>query len=334
MPYTYKYEEFFKQNDIIFDLINWDRLHIEDNKELAYIDSKIGHQRNIFDYIKFRKFIINAISDSSYDKIVVFGVQLSFLLNKYLTNKYKNKYLIDIRDYNKLLRFFTIKRIVNNSCFTAISSPGFMEWLPSSNKYVISHNTKADNIHKYYDKNFTESCLTLSYIGSIRDSNVNIELIRDLCNSEKIQLEFHGEGVANTELIQFIKENKVKNVRITGRYISQEEKEFYQKSDIISILVPNTDINSKTLLTNRLYQAVIYGKPILANEGSYQATVIKKYKLGLVINKLENVEKQLIDYLKEFNSEEYNLGRKLFFEKVLQDNKKFENKLSDFININ
>lgn len=334
MPYVRKYEVFLNQNGIRYDFINWDRFHIEDDNKLTYKDSKKGHQRNIFDYLKFRKFVVNIISNSSYDKVIVFGVQLSFLLSKYLINKYMYNYIIDIRDYNKFLDFFNINKIVNQSYFTAISSPGFIEWLPVSNKYVVSHNTTAAQLHEYNDKILIKNSITLSYIGSIRDPNENIQLIDDLRNSERIQLEYHGDGIANAKLFDFISENKIKNVNLTGRYSNEKEKEYYKQSDIINILIPNKDINSKTLLTNRLYQAVIYGRPILANEGSYQAAVINKYNLGLVINDIENVEKKIFDYLSEFDIVEYNLGRKLFFEKVLQDNTQFELKLSDFINSN
>lgn len=332
MPYIRKYEEVLKQTDITYDCINWDRFHIEEDNQMTYKDSKIGHQRNIIDYLRFRKFVINLLNNSGYDKVIVFGVQLSFILSKYLIDKYKLKYLIDIRDYNKLLNIFTIKKTVSQSYFTAISSPGFTEWLPVSNKYVISHNTKTSYLHEYNEKDIVKSSIILSYIGSIRDSSVNIALIEDVCNSDTIHLEYHGEGDANKELSNFIVKNKIKNVNLTGRYSNEKEEEYYKLSNMINILIHNNDINSKTLLTNRLYQAVIYGRPILTNEGSFQATIIKKYNLGLVINKIENVEKKIIEYLNEFNSEEYNLGRKLFFEKVLQENIKFENTLSGFIN--
>jgi hypothetical protein len=334
MPYVRKYEELLRQYSINYEFINWDRSHIEDDNDLTYKDFKVGHQRNLFDYLKFKKFIINSLNNSNYDKIIVFGIQLSFFLSKYLTNKYKHNYVIDIRDYHKFLNLLSIKKLVDCSFFTAISSPGFLEWLPSSNKYIVSHNTKITDIYEYYDKKFAESCLTLSYIGSIRDLNENIKLISDLRNSKKIQLEYDGEGIANTELSQFIRKNNIQNVDLTGRYQSEKEKEFYNQSDLINILIPNTDINSRTLLTNRLYQAVIYGKPILANEGSYQANIIKKYNLGLVINEIENVEKKIFDYFNKFDVEKYNLGRKLFVEKVLLDNKHFEIEFNNFLNKN
>lgn len=334
MPYVHKYEEFLKQSEISYDLINWDRFHIEDDSELTYKDSKIGHQRSMLDYLKFNKFAIDILSESTYDKVIVFGIQLSFFLRRFLISKYKLKYVLDIRDYNKMLKFINIKKIVNHSYFTAISSPGFIEWLPVSDKYVFSHNTKTSFLQEYYNKNLSEVSLNLSYIGSIRDANINIALISDLRNSNKINLEYHGDGIANSELDEFISENNIKNVKLTGRYSREREEVHYKQSDMINILINNTDINNQTLLSNRLYQAVIYGRPILANEGSYQANMIKEYNLGLVINKIENIEDKVIDYLSEFNIEEYNRGRRLFFEKVRIENKQFEDKLASFFNSN
>lgn len=85
MPYVEIYEKIFKENKIDYEIINWDRMHIEDIKsKLKYRDFKIGHQRNYFDYLKFRRFVIKKIDENKYNKVIIFGIQLSYFLKNYI----------------------------------------------------------------------------------------------------------------------------------------------------------------------------------------------------------------------------------------------------------
>ena len=79
--------------------------------------------------------------------MIVFGIQLTFFLKNILQKKDLNiNILIDIRDYNKIINF-NIKKVIDNSYFTVISSPGYKEWLPNSGKYIINHNTQISSIN-------------------------------------------------------------------------------------------------------------------------------------------------------------------------------------------
>ncbi len=330
MPYIGNYKKILEETGVDYDIINWDRFSIEEESEIVFKDTKIGHRRGFLDYYKYSKFVLNILKNNNYDKIIIFGIQLVFFIERFLIREYSNKFIIDIRDRHGIIKFFNIKKAIDNSAFTVLSSPGFKEWLPKSNRYIINHNTKALKLEATNDEVLVKERIILSYIGAIRDYDVNIQLINDLDISKRIKLEYHGEGIVNAELCAYIERNHIKNVEITGRYTSEIEDDFYKKSDIINILIPDTDINSKTLLTNRLYQAVVFGKPILTNKGSYQATVIKKYNLGIVIDSIDNVEKKIMEYFNDFDMKVFNFGRESFFEKVMKENGQYEIKLRDF----
>lgn len=330
MPYVENYKLIINELGVDYDIINWDRFNIEEESDLVFRDSKVGHKRGLLDYFKYSKFVLNLIKKKKYDKVIIFGIQLVFLLNKFLKKEYENKFIIDIRDYHKIIKFFSIKKTIDKSMFTVISSPGFKEWLPKSTKYVINHNTRATGLDETICNVVNKNSIILSYIGAIRDYDVNIQLIKDLSRSDRVRLEYHGEGVINDKLCMYIESNKIKNVKITGRYPREIEDSLYKSSDIINIIIPVTDINSKTLLTNRLYQAVVFGKPILTNLGSYQADVIKKYNLGLVIDNIDNVEEKIVEYFSKFDKQTYNFGRELFLEKIIKENEQYIGKLREF----
>lgn len=298
-----------------------------------YRDGKVGHQRSYLDYLKYKKFIIKRLNSEKYNKVVVFGIQLSYFLKKYLVNKYKGQYILDIRDSNKIIHYFNIKKIINNSKFVALSSSGYKEWLPKSDKYIINHNTQIENLSnlKHLNFNFKDKKLNISYIGALRDLEVNLEFIESLKNSVNISLFYHGEGVINKNIHKYVVKNNIQNVQLTGRYNRKDEGDLYYNSDVINVLRYNDSINNKTALPNRLYNAVFQGKILLALKGTYLAELVEMYNLGLTIDSFSNLEERIYNYLNEFNVEQYLSGRSSFLEFVIKDNEEFKFALINFI---
>lgn len=333
MPYVKNYLKILDSNNVIYDVIKWDRFNIEEKSEFVYSDSKIGHRRSIIDYFKYSKFVLNILKINNYDKIIVFGIQLTYFLKRYLISKYKNKYIVDIRDYNKIIKFFNIKKSIKNSDFTVLSSPGYQQWLPKIDKYIINHNTNIesiDELEKIENIKLSKSRITIGCIGAIRDYEVNRDFINSLKHSNLVQLNFHGEGVINKDILRYIESNNIKNINITGRYEQHEEESLYQKNDIINVLRYNDSINNRTALPNRLYNSAIHGKPMICFEGTQLSEIVKKFNLGIVINTFNNIEGEIYEYFNKFNMTKYNESRIKFIKYSIDENKKFNNQIKIF----
>lgn len=332
MPYVKNYEQIFIEQNIDYDIINWDRFQMEDISENTFRDKKKGHQRNYFDYLKYKRFLVNRLNLNYYDKMIVFGIQLSYFLKKIIQNKYKDKSIIDIRDHNIILNFFKMKEIIECSVFTVLSSPGYTEWLPKSNKYVINHNTQISSINELKEiSSIKKEKICISNIGAIRDFQVNKDFIDALKNNEMFQLNFHGEGAINSELNLYSNTNQINNVLITGRYKKEDEAFFYNQSDLINVLRYNDGLNNKTALPNRLYHAILFGKPLFTFDGTAMAKEIKKFNLGLVLSSMDDLEHKIANYLNDFDVEVYEKGRTSYIHSVIEDNNYFNKKVIEFI---
>ena len=137
---------------------------------------------------------------------------------------------------------------------TVISSPGYKMWLPRCEKYVVNHNTtfrKLDELEPLKIE-WSNNKISIYTIGIIRHWDVNINLVNQLKDNENYNLIFHGEGTINDDLKKYVKEQKIKNVHVFGRYNKQEEKNIYKNATLINIMLYD-DINSKGVLANRLY---------------------------------------------------------------------------------
>jgi len=334
MPYVSNYEKILKESNVDYTIINWDRFQIEDRSAYKYRDKKIGHKRNYYDYLKYKKFVLEKLNEIKYDKLIIFGLQLSYFLKAFLLKNHKGKYIIDIRDYNQIIKFFNIKKLIENSAFTVISSPGYRLWLPSCQNYIINHNTQINSIKELkpviikskYKK------ISIACIGAIRDHDINIAFINSLKNNDNIKIYFHGQGDINKDITNHIIVNKINNVMLTGKYNKQDEIELYSKSDLINLLRYNDGINNRTALPNRLYNSPIYGKPILAYKGTLLSELVEKYKLGLVIDSFVGIEDKIYSYLNNFNKLEYEEGRISFLSEVIAINQLFVEKVKKFVN--
>ncbi|HCS76097.1 MAG TPA: hypothetical protein DIW17_19770 [Clostridiales bacterium] len=333
MPYVDNYTRILKGCNKDYDIILWDRFHIEDEKNpLIYRDAKIGHQRGFLDYHKYYKFVIKILNAADYDKVIVFGLQLAFFLKRVLIKEFKGNYIIDIRDYNKIVNYFNIGKIINASSFSVLSSPGFKQWLPESDKYVINHNTQIQSTKELAE---LKDCrnkerFTVAYIGSVRNYRTNVELISSLKKCDWIDIVFHGEGYINESIQEYLDLNGIENVTLTGRYNREDEENLYLSTDLVNILVSDESINNRTLLPNRLYNAAKYGKPILALDGTYLAEQIKKYNLGIVINSFDDVEYKIKEYMDNFDSKSFDTDRNRFLDAVMQENRQYRTKVEDF----
>ncbi|TDP11581.1 hypothetical protein [Halanaerobium congolense] len=331
MPYVNNYLDILENIDVEYEIINWDRFNYDETKTISYKDKKIGHSRNFWDYYKYKNFLIKHLKNNNYNKLIVFGVQLTFFLNNYLLKNYKNKFIIDIRDYHKLIYFFRLNKLINYSFSTIISSPGYKNWLPESDKYLINHNTNSksyDGINKF---SFNKNEINISYIGSIRNYKINKKLITNLMNKFNFNLLYHGYGEDTDKLMKFVSRNEINNVTFTGKYVRKEEKTLYNKADFINILRNNKSINNRTALPNRLYNSVIYSKPIIALEGTQLADIITNYSLGLVVESLENIEGKILSYIDSFDINNYKKNRDMFLHKVIKENKLFKKKITEFV---
>ncbi len=332
MPYHNNYTTILDNAGIRYTRITWDRFQYDDEpSDIKFQDSKIGHQRSFVDYLKYVKFVKRALLKENYDRIIVFGIPIGFFMGRFLKRRFKGRYIIDIRDHHKLLNYVKLNSIICRAAYVVISSPQYMKWLPKSERYLINHNTKLEGLEGLFDyKPTQDSVIRISYIGATRDYDINIKLIHALLNMKNFQVNFHGAGEIDGDISNYLNDNKVENVLMTGKYFRDEEPNLYLSSDFINVLRFNNGINNRTALPNRLYSSAYYGKPMLAFRGTYLDQIISKYNLGLVIDSFEDLNHQIHLYLKNFNVTEYDQGRKQYLSHVIEENKIFKEKLIEF----
>lgn len=340
-PFLSFYTCVLEQNNISYDLLFWNRDHSEEvskekNNYIVYdktYNDFSSPVKKLMDTFRFNSFCKKVMKTNVYSGVICFTIQTSFLLCFFLIRKYKSKYIFDIRDYSKVLDNPIFRIIVDilikNSYATAISSEGFKQWLPDSNKYFISHNIDSSLI-KYKPRSKEKSgTLRILTIGQINRFEPNDKLMAAFSSHGDTELIFAGYGPYYQKYIDFCKENRITNVFFLGRYRKADELSFYENTDMVNILFLNY-LNSDTLMSNRFYNAVVCRKPIIVNSNSYQAALVEKYHLGIVIDDYNNLDQKILTYYYTLDRDEFEAGCKSFLDFVSEDNKHFSSVIHRF----
>ncbi len=333
-PYVKPYMDLFKREKIAFDFLFWNR-KLEETSQLPsnYIPynqkTSNGYSclKKLFMIYGFYKFAKSFLKESEYSTIVIFTIQHAVFFESFLLNKFKGNFILDIRDNSPIGRISFFKRklvnLIAHAATTVVSSEGFLQWLPDcgKDKYTIAHNVTLENIccfsHRDCDISHKDKLRILT-IGSIRDLDSNSTVIKNLANNPHFELEFAGAGPAIDGLQALKKQLNASNVLFTGRYIKSDENDIVQKADMINIFFDH-NINSDTLMSNRFYLSVMMRKPMIVNEGCFQAEQVRKYGLGVVIGEGEDMAQKIADYWKSFDSRAYNEACVQFLTEVEND---------------
>lgn len=335
-PYIYHYTRVLKENKINFDIITWNKNNILEKGCInfnRYSDLSKPKIFKIAHYLGYKKFVVKTLKNKKYDKIVVFTIPLGILLYPFLKRNYKKTYFFDIRDYSPLLKFSRkiIKPVIENSFCTAISSPGFLRWLPKSDSYVISHNYWFQNSSNTLMQNLRlNNNHIIITIGSLRQVEANKIVLNSFKNKSDFFMKFVGDGTAYKPLLNYSNKNNIKNVLFTGRYEKKDEVSFLKDASLMNILLGN-DLSSSSLMTNRFYLAISNGIPVIVNKNSIQGEYVKKYNLGIAVEYKDSIYEDINSFLQNFNIEQFQNESKQFLLDIQEDQKKFETCILKFI---
>jgi hypothetical protein len=333
-PYISYYTDVFDKMKIDYEYICWDR----DDKNPSFYNNhrvnsikvkgsiKNNNIRKLYDYWLFTKNVKKFLKKNDFDFLLIHTIVNAIFLKGYLLKNYAKRYIFDIRDYSPICPCVkkNLKGLIEKSLFTAVSSIGFLSWLPEGSNVVVSHNISKKNfVCDLSDKLINREPFKILTIGKIRDFESNKRVIDSLGNTTNLELVFCGAGIESYRLECYALKHYT-NVAFTGSYLKENESELVKDSSLLNIMLP-TNILSSTLLSNRFYLAITHKKPIIVNRESFQSIFVEKYNLGVVIEADDNIYDKIFEYMRSFDFDSFNAGCDELIEIVKMDIDIFEN---------
>ena len=326
-PYIKYYTSILDALKIGYVTVGWDRFGWEENVEyvLKHRTENSDRKRVFLGQVKYAHLCKKVIKKEKIDKLIIFTMAPAFFLGNRYLRRFKNNYIIDVRDDSPFRKVFprVLEGITNQAYGITISSPYYNTWF--SRDTVLCHNVDMRLLstnEETHTEILKKRVIRLVFAGSMIEPDVNIKIIDQLANDNRFKLIFIGrENAARKQIEQHVISENIKNVFFEGVYNKEDIVDIYrQKADLVNIFRKESDVN-KEALPNKLYDAVIAGVPIVTFKHNYAITeYVQKYSLGIIIDEnYEGIGDNIYKEINEFNYETYAEGRLKFLEAVRKD---------------
>lgn len=342
-PYLKRYVEIIEQLGIPYDIIYWNGAGISETSSatnricLEYpLKSTSSSLKKMWGYIKYMSMAGAAIWREKYDKIIVLTSVPAVCMYGILNAKYRNKYIIDIRDYYKeYMRIYYMleKKAIEHSALTMISSEGFKKFLPTYN-YVITHNIQwldSETIQSFRNESKKDKkCINLSYIGSMRFPQQDRMVMDYFANDDRFHINFFGKGYGIHKA--YCIQQQIDNVSIIDWFPPERTIELYRQTDIVLNLYGNGTPLLDYALSNKLYYAAQLGKPILVCPRTYMEQVSMANHFGFVFNpEDEDLKDKLYEYYQNMNWKAFYENCDAYLQTVHQQDECFTSQVMSFL---
>lgn len=179
--------------------------------------------------------------------------------------------------------------LVRKSMFTLMTSEGFKQFLNVNDANVIVQPNKVNRKLMGCERKITlknNNRFIFSFVGSIRYESM-------FCFARTIgkyfpQHQFHFYGVANVPRSQQILDeltSTYRNVKAFGAFKNPDDLErIYNSVDVVVATYGNMNLNNRIAEPNKLYEAILFCKPLIVTNKTFLADQVNKFGCGIAID--------------------------------------------------
>lgn len=327
IPYIKFYEDYLKKHDQAYDIVLWNRSGHEIDIPNAYVyKARDRHSRvgKLIPFMGWRRFVLDILKKQRYDRLIVLTTLPAVLLADKLLGEYRNRFWFDIRDftYENVAPYKNlVGKLVDAAAAVSISSPAFRGFLPKSDKIYLTHNiSNQDAAEPRCDLAPGNSPITIGFVGGIQFFEQNKLLLQQFANHPGFCLKYVGKPHLGCDLEPFCQKNNINNAEFHPAFTNDRKPAIYRDIQLINCIYGNHNQVVRLLLPNRLYDCVLFKKPILVSSGTYLAEVVAQYHLGISVDvEADDVVQAVNAYLENFDPAVFEQGCRQFLEKVEEE---------------
>lgn len=341
-PFIEKYIDKFEHNSVEYEVILWNR----DGSKREYPPNYVVYDAPMNVYIpkwkklngffNFYRFLKKTLRERKYDKLVFLTTLTAVLCYGKTKKQYKGKYIFDFRDMsfeqNPVYRRM-VKKIIHNSAFTCLSSPGFASVFEPC-EYVMAHNFRYSDIEKAkgYDISLlpNKEKITLLHIGITRGEEYNKSLADIFGNDPRFEVFIVGSGNDTESFINY--SAKYENIHVQGTYNNEEKAALIAKADLLLYYYP-CSFNCNRALANKYYDCLIYKKPLIGNINTYSGRRLEQNNMGISVDlAAEGVADRIETYFRNIDLNKFHDAINTEMKHVLEEDQVYLEKIGEFIN--
>lgn len=337
-PYIKNYEKALADAGNEYDIILWNRRGRQETEipNSFSFTCKTGRSKlsKILPFLQWRRFALDIIAKGSYDRLIILTTIPGVLIADKLKKQFKGRYWLDIRDFtyeNILLYKKIVAGLCKDAAVVSISSEPFRSFIPEDTAPVLSHNitnADAESAECTLDKN--REHYTFGFVGGIRYPEQNKKILSGFAGS-RYNLKYVGKVHTSCDLEPFCRENGIDNVEFEPAYDNSQKPEIYSSIDIINSIYGAETPVERLALPNKLYDCILYKKPIVVSKRTWLAEIVEKYNLGFSVELGSDDAVRMMDkYIENFDKDKFEHGCRSLLEKVKRENILYCNKVQEF----
>ena len=339
-PFVKKYTAVMRDEGVPYEIVHWNRSGVpmpDDDRHYTFSEQLDRYGRlmgKILPFFKFRRFALDIIKKRKYEKLIILTTQTAVMLPGILRGKYRNQYFFDYRDtsyeYIKPYKKF-VDGIIERSAFTAISSPGFREYLTDKKELIVAHNFQDEYYHQralQCRKNQTGK-IVIGYIGYLREYDYLIQFVQHFDMDERFEFHIHGSGDCLEQLKQFAEQYP--NVQVFGAYDEKDKMKIVDSFDMICYNYPYSFVNFPAV-ANKFYDGIIRKKPMFGNLNTFSGKLIRDNGLGISLAEdEEDITDRIYEYYQAFDETEFEKNCEHVLQKVMEEDQYYTDKIREFV---
>lgn len=188
------------------------------------------------------------------------------------------------------------------------------EGIPKEKISVIYNGVKIEENDYKTVKDHSKQEVTIGYFGALGKSQ-NLQFIIDVFNKiqvsgMQVNMVFIGDGAEKETLNEYIKNNKISNIKMMDNMEKSQLDTYYEKCDFLIVSLKNNKAFKNTV-PSKIFHIMGKAKPIIYFGPIGEASnIIEEAKSGIIVNtvKVEEAQKIVHDSLKKNVDEIKNMG--------------------------
>ena len=172
---------------------------------------------------------------------------------------------------------------INRADALILADPSRKDQIQGANprKMAVIYNSPED-IRKQISNRKTGSSFSVVYVGLLQLERGLGELLQVMQNHPSWSLDLAGFGGDREFILE--RANSLKNVIWHGRVAYEKAMELSAKADVLIATYDPAIPNHRYSSPNKLFEAMMLGKPIVVAKGTNMDGIVKKWNLGLLID--------------------------------------------------
>jgi glycosyltransferase involved in cell wall biosynthesis len=173
--------------------------------------------------------------------------------------------------------------------------------------YIIMNCRHLQNVE--YQDSDREEKFTVFYAGAIAKRRFVLELCNVVSELPDINCLLAGDG--EPQYVQYVKDkvSLIPNITFLGWIPFDDVISITKRANVCICMIDPMDLNNRIGLANKLFDAMVCGRPAICTKGTYSGELTEKEKVGLAVEYTENALKQAIIKLRDDAKLRERLGR-------------------------